>query len=121
MKGCPYDNAVAEATFKIIKTEFVLNEKGQLNEESELKRIGYQITGLTKEKRWTMLEKTVKQLGLKKVAYTIAQNVKLRKGQKNGETKFKYSISEWEYDLAKLKKHYYKNQFTWPSTKVNKS
>jgi putative transposase len=25
MKGCPYDNAVAEATFKIIKTEFVKN------------------------------------------------------------------------------------------------
>ncbi|KIL77795.1 Mobile element protein [Bacillus badius] len=23
MKGCPYDNAVAEATFKMIKTEFV--------------------------------------------------------------------------------------------------
>ena len=23
MKGCPYENAVAEATFKIIKTEFV--------------------------------------------------------------------------------------------------
>lgn len=23
MKGCPYDNAVAEATFKIFKTEFV--------------------------------------------------------------------------------------------------
>ena len=27
MKGCPYDNAVAEATFKVIKTEFVYNEK----------------------------------------------------------------------------------------------
>lgn len=26
-KGCPYDNAVAEATFKIIKTEFVKNQK----------------------------------------------------------------------------------------------
>lgn len=25
-KGCPYDNAVAEATFKIIKTESVWNE-----------------------------------------------------------------------------------------------
>lgn len=25
-KGCPYDNAVAEATFKTIKTEFVKNE-----------------------------------------------------------------------------------------------
>lgn len=26
-KGCPYDNAVAKATFKIIKTEFVQNER----------------------------------------------------------------------------------------------
>lgn len=25
-KGCLYDNAVAEATFKIIKTEFIWNE-----------------------------------------------------------------------------------------------
>ena len=29
MKGCPYDNAVAEATFKIIKTEFVGNRTFQ--------------------------------------------------------------------------------------------
>ncbi|MFP3513368.1 IS3 family transposase, partial [Peribacillus sp. SIMBA_075] len=27
MKGCPYDNAVAEATFKIIKTEFANQKK----------------------------------------------------------------------------------------------
>lgn len=33
MKGCPYDNAVAEATFKIIKTEFV---KGQEYESLSL-------------------------------------------------------------------------------------
>lgn len=26
-KGCPYDNTVAEATFKIIKTEFVRNQR----------------------------------------------------------------------------------------------
>lgn len=32
MKGCPYDNAVAEATFKIIKIEFV---KGQTYETLE--------------------------------------------------------------------------------------
>lgn len=32
MKGCPYDNAVAEATFKVIKTEFV---KGQTYETLE--------------------------------------------------------------------------------------
>ena len=24
-KGCPYDNAVAEATFKVVKTEFAFN------------------------------------------------------------------------------------------------
>ena len=35
-KGCPYDNAVAEATFKIIKTEFIWNET--FTDISELKR-----------------------------------------------------------------------------------
>lgn len=25
-KGCPYDNAVADATFKVVKTEFALNK-----------------------------------------------------------------------------------------------
>lgn len=96
------------------------NENNLLNEESDLKKTGYQITGLTREKRWMVLEKAVEQLGLKKVAFTIAQHAKLRKGQKNGEKKFSYAISEWEYDLAKLKKHYYKKDFTWPSTNVKK-
>ena len=36
-KGCPYDNAVAEATYKIIKTEFafnrVFNNLEELNKE----------------------------------------------------------------------------------------
>lgn len=39
MKGCPYDNAVAEATFKIIKTEFV---KGQAYES--LKQLQYELS-----------------------------------------------------------------------------
>ena len=38
MKGCPYDNAVAEATFKIIKTEFV---KGQ--EYETLEQLQYEL------------------------------------------------------------------------------
>ncbi len=33
MKGCPYDNAVAEATFKIIKTEFVRGQQFDSLEE----------------------------------------------------------------------------------------
>ena len=40
-KGCPYDNAVAEATFKIIKTEFIWNERFQNLEELKLKLWDY--------------------------------------------------------------------------------
>ncbi|WP_408608429.1 DDE-type integrase/transposase/recombinase [Caminicella sporogenes] len=34
-KGCPYDNAVAEAAFKVIKTEFAFNKIFQSFEEFE--------------------------------------------------------------------------------------
>lgn len=40
-KGCPYDNAVAEATFKIIKTEFVKNERFESLEELKIKLADY--------------------------------------------------------------------------------
>lgn len=42
-KGYPYDNAVAEATFKIIKTEFAWNETFQTLEELKLKLWDYVI------------------------------------------------------------------------------
>ena len=41
MKGCPYDNAVAEATFKVIKTEFVYNERFESLEELQYKLADY--------------------------------------------------------------------------------
>lgn len=40
-KGCPYDNAVAEATFKIIKTEFVWNDQFETLEKLKLKLWDY--------------------------------------------------------------------------------
>ena len=40
-KGCPYDNAVAEATFKIIKTEFVFNRIFKSFEELETSLFDY--------------------------------------------------------------------------------
>ncbi len=92
------------------------NDANGLKKKSELIKIGYQITGKTREQRWRILQRAVPVIGLKKVAYTIAGNVKLRKGQKNGVNKFSYAISEWEHDLAKLKKVYYKKDFNWPST-----
>lgn len=88
----------------------------KLNEHSALKLMGYQITGLTRDKRWSILKKAVPALGLKKVATIIAYNVKLRKGQKNGTKKFQYAIAEWEHDLKKLKETYYKKDFKWPNT-----
>lgn len=41
MKGCPYDNAVAEATFKVIKTEFVKGEVFESLEELQLELSDY--------------------------------------------------------------------------------
>lgn len=40
-KGCPYDNAVAEATYKIIKTEFAFNRIFESFEELELELFDY--------------------------------------------------------------------------------
>lgn len=40
-KGCPYDNAVAEAAFKIIKTEFIWNETFRTLGELKLKLFDY--------------------------------------------------------------------------------
>lgn len=41
MKGCPYDNAVAEATYKIIKTEFVKGRTFSSLEELNLELADY--------------------------------------------------------------------------------
>lgn len=41
MKGCPYDNAVAEATYKIIKTEFVRNRTFASLEELQVELADY--------------------------------------------------------------------------------
>ena len=40
-KVCPYDNAVAEATYKIIKTEFAFNKRFEGLEELELELFDY--------------------------------------------------------------------------------
>ncbi|MFB1081570.1 hypothetical protein [Jeotgalibacillus sp. JSM ZJ347] len=101
-----------------VKEEKTEENKDQtLNEQSALRKTGYHISGkMNRQKRWSILERAVVELGLRRVAYTIAYNVKMRKGQKNGEVKYSYAIGEWEYDLAKLKNHYYNHSFEWPTT-----
>lgn len=92
------------------------NGQIELKETSELRSVGYKITGLNRTQRWRILEKAVQMLGLYKVSYTIANHIRLRKGQKNGPIKFKHAITEWEHDLEKLKRVYYRNDFRWPKT-----
>ena len=40
-KSCPYDNAVAETTYKIIKTEFAFNKRFESLEELERELFDY--------------------------------------------------------------------------------
>lgn len=41
MKGCPYDNAIAEATFKMVKTEFVSNQRFESLQELQYELVDY--------------------------------------------------------------------------------
>jgi hypothetical protein len=92
-------------------------DENTLSEKSALMLMGYKLSGkITRAKRWEILQKAVPELGLRRVAMTIAYNVKLRKGQKNGVTKYSNAITEWEHDLAKLKFHFYEKDFNWPKT-----
>jgi hypothetical protein len=103
-----------------ISPSFKTNEKDfkdyNFKDQSELYQVGYRITGLKREQRWELLNKAaIPKLGLYKVVYIIATHIKNRKKQLNGNIKFKYAISEWEYDLEKLKKEYNNHNFDWPN------
>ncbi|GGD10043.1 hypothetical protein [Pontibacillus salipaludis] len=96
-----------------------MTNETKLSDKSQLRKLGYQITGTTRVKRWEILsKKAVPQMGVKEVASIIAFLIRGRKAMKNGESKNRYSISEWEYDLNRLKRTYFKNDFNWPSTTV---
>jgi len=41
MKGCPYDNAVAESTFKMIKAEFVYSRRFDTLDQLQLELADY--------------------------------------------------------------------------------
>ena len=41
MKGCPYDNAVAESTFRLIKKEFVSSRRFGTLEQLQLELANY--------------------------------------------------------------------------------
>lgn len=93
-----------------------------LQEATELHRLGYRITGLTRRERWDVLcREAVPRLGLCRVAWTIAGHVRLRQQQADGGARYAHAIGEWEHDLERLKATYYDppggprhHGFEWP-------
>ena len=76
-------------------------------DESNLHKLGYKITGLTRTQRWNILaNKAIPQLGLDQTVKIITGLIETRKLQKDGETKFAHAIKEWNYDLSKLADYY---------------
>lgn len=86
--------------------------------ETALYRLGYRITGRSRAKRWQVLESTaVPKLGLQEVAETIARHCRTRKRQIGGKEKYAHALAEWEHDLGRLKREFYKGhraRFVWP-------
>lgn len=99
---------------EVKKTDNTTKKEITLKDQSDLRALGYQVSTLSKEERWPILQKAVAELGLYKVAYTIASHIRRNKGTKERAQKYHRAISEWTYDLDKLKKHYYHKTFTWP-------
>lgn len=89
-------------------------EDSAFSEQSELNKLGYRISSVSREDRWEVLRKAVPILGLKKVVNIISANIRLRKRQKNGEDKYRHAITEWKYDLNQLKEKYFFDEFKWP-------
>lgn len=90
-----------------------------LKEQTDLHKLGYRITGISRAKRWRVLtEVAMPKLGLKTVASTIANHCRMRRAQSGGEDRYAYAIAEWEHDLLRLKREFYdhgSHAFTWPS------
>lgn len=93
-------------------------------EETPLYELGYSIVSPVsrqnrpRRERWRILtEKALPVLGLHEVAWTIADNCRVRK--LNDREKYANAIAQWEHDLARLKRVFYHEKvasWSWPST-----
>jgi hypothetical protein len=80
---------------------------------------GYNVSQLTTEERWPILVMAVHDLTLERVAVLIAWFVREQKRQRGGAWKYRRAITEWEHDLALLKRTFYDRgscSFDWPSS-----
>jgi hypothetical protein len=88
-------------------------------DETELHRLGYNVSELSRWGRWDVLTRTaVPQLGLRAVVETIAGLIRVRKLAADGATRYERAIGEWEYDLSRLRMELFDGSFDWPVTEV---
>ncbi|MBX6764414.1 MAG: hypothetical protein IRY88_12145 [Rubrobacteraceae bacterium] len=94
--------------------------EAEFQSETQLYRLGYKITGLSRAERWKILStRAVPVLGLQEVAETIARHCRVRKRQIGGRERYAHAIAEWEHDLDRLKREFYPNhrpRFVWPTS-----
>ena len=89
----------------------------RFKDETELHRLGYNVTDLNDAGRWDVLVRVaIPELGLRTVVETIAGLVRVRKLQRLGSYNYQNAIDRWESDLRRLKIEYFQDEFIWPST-----
>jgi very-short-patch-repair endonuclease len=80
------------------------------DDETELFKTGYKITGLTRNQRWNILQNnSIPQIGLHNVISTIEYLIRIKSSTPKMKEKYKYALQEWKYDLDRLRKYYYGN------------
>ena len=122
--GMRYLHSLASSSFRWPRTTAPESDQPGVSENdfertTDLFDMGYQITGKSKSRRWSVLTRAVPELGLKAVVETIANHIRVRKAQVGGADRYSHAINEWEYDLSMLRATYYRGSradFQWPST-----
>lgn len=97
-------------------------EKSRMNSklltETDLHRLGYQISGIYRSRRQDILSDIINNnlMSLENVVSIIYKLIRQREGiHKTGKRDFSYALHEWKLDLKLLKEKYYSNQFQWPN------
>lgn len=73
-----------------------------LNLESQLHKLGYNVSKLNKDERWRVLiYRVLPKMSVEAIISSIEYNMRLRQGQ----SKFASAISAWRYDIQRLREY----------------
>jgi len=79
------------------------DSKTGFHEESELHRMGYQITGMERDRRWAILvDYAIPSMGIAEVVRTILNLMSIRSINEELALKNQHALMEWEYDVDRI-------------------